>query len=186
MSSTGPRAISLAYVDDATSTPVWVTPVLTPPLQQAARFAPAAASLTPWYGGRQWSAPAPRIPVPRVEASATRNGERVTVVLRTPRHAKRLMLAVRGGTVASVNGVPPAPRPARWRGPGDWKFASANGVEEMTVELIARGPVEIIASDLSFGLPSPALTRARDASLAIPQHDGDVVITRVRMQSPSP
>jgi hypothetical protein len=178
-----PRGISLAYVDDATLTPVWVTQVLTPALQQAAQFAPAAASLTPWYGGRQWSAPAPRIPIPRVEASATRSGERVTVIVRTPRQAKRMVLAVRGGTVASVNGIPPAPRPARWRGAGDvWKFAIANGVEEMTVELNARGPVELIASDLSFGLPSPALTRARDASLAVPQHDGDVVITRVRMQ----
>jgi len=178
-----PRAIPLAYVDDATLTPVWITPVLTPSLAQAARFAPASASLTPWYGGKQWSAPAPRMPIPRVEVSATRSGERVMIVVRSPRHANRLTLITRGGTIARVNGVPPAPRPARWRATDDvWRFALASGVDEMTVELIAPAPVDLIASDLSFGLPAPALTHARDASMAMPQHDGDVVITRARMR----
>jgi len=181
-----PRAMSLAYVDDATLAPVWVTPALTPPLQRAARFAPVSAALTPWYRGTQWSAPAPRLPLARVEASAARAGDRVTVIVRSPRHANRLLLAVRGGTVLRVNGIAPPPPPGRARDytSNGWHFAYADGVEEMTVELNARGAADIIASDTSYAFPAKgsALLRARDASNGVPQHDGDVTITRVRMR----
>lgn len=178
-----PRPISIAYLDDATAAPVWVTNVLTPRLARAASFRRAPRSLTPWYDGTQWSAPAPRLAVPRVEMSAVRNGDRVTVVVRSPRHANRLTLAVRNGTVLSVNGVAPAAGSSRRRRRDSaWRFAHASGVDSMTIELRAHGRLELIASDISFGLAAPALQRARDLSNAVPQHDGDVEITRVRAQ----
>jgi hypothetical protein len=174
-----PRAISLAYLDDGT--PRWVTPVLTPALAQAAQFTVAPSSLTPWFNGRQWSAPAPRLAIPRVEMNTTRNGDRVTIVVHSSRRANRLTLALHGGTVLRVNGIIPPPRPARWRERSEpWRFAIMNGMDQMTVEVQAKGALEAIASDISYGLDAPALQRARDASNAVPQGEGDVVITRVR------
>ena len=174
-----PRPISLSYIDDAT--PLWVTPVLTPELARAAHFTIAPSSLTPWSSGTQYSAPAPHLPIPRVQMNATRNGDHVMVIIRSPRHANRLTLALRGGTVLRVNGIPPAPRPARWRERSEtWRFALMSGVDEMTVEVQAHGALEAIAGDVSYGLDAPALQQARKASNAVPQHEGDVVITRVR------
>jgi len=162
--------------------------VLTPTLAQAAPFKPAASSLTPWYGGRQWSAPAPATVLPRVEVSGTREGEVVTIYVRSPRRANRVTLAVRGGTVLRVNGIAPAPQPARKRPTSfnGWSFAIANASDTMTVEVRAPGALEVIASDLSFGFWSPTLTVARETSNAVPQHDGDVAITRARMKFASP
>ncbi|HUP58952.1 MAG TPA: M28 family peptidase [Thermoanaerobaculia bacterium] len=180
-----PRHLSLTYVDDPTAGPMWMTGTLTSELQRAARFAPANRALTPWVTSRQWSAPAPRMPLPRVEISATREGERVTIRVRSPRRANRLVLAVRGGTVVSVNGVPPAPRNARGRrGDGPWRFAIANAVEEMTVEIAARGALDAFASDVSYGLPDATLAKVRDASMTVPVHDGDLTITRARIRIP--
>jgi hypothetical protein len=58
----------------------------------------------------------------------------------------------------------------------------ASGVEEMVVDVAASGRVDAVASDTTFGLSAAgaALRRARDASIAIPVHDGDVTITRER------
>jgi hypothetical protein len=133
----------------------------------------------------QWSAPAPQLALPRVEATATRAGDRVTVIARTRRHAGRLALAVRGGTVLSVNGVAPSRMPSRvFRSSNDWRFAVGEGMEEMRVEISARGPADIIVSDVSYGFPAEGATllRARDTSNAVPQQEGDVTITRVRMR----
>ena len=48
------------------------------------------------------------------------------------------------------------------------------------IELTLRGtaPAEAVVSDTSFGLPASgaALIRARNASGAVPVHDGDVTI----------
>ncbi len=174
-----PRAISLTYLDDGT--PRWVTSVVTPALAQAAQFTVAPSSLTPWFNGRQWSAPAPRLAISRVEMTSTRNGDRVTITIRALRPVNRLTLALRGGTVLRVNGITPPPRPARWRERSEtWRFAIMNGSDQMTVEVQAKGALEAIASDVSYGLDAPALQRARDASNAVPIGEGDVVITRVR------
>ncbi|HYI11953.1 MAG TPA: hypothetical protein VEK57_23055, partial [Thermoanaerobaculia bacterium] len=80
--------------------------------------------------------------------------------------------------------LPPRPDRFRDRMPEGWAWASAMGVEEMTVELTAPGPVEVIASDTSFGFPpeGAALQRARNASPAVPIQDGDVMITRTRLK----
>jgi hypothetical protein len=182
-----PRPISLAYVNDATMPPMWVTPVLTPTLQQAAPFTRASRNLTPWYAGTQWAAAAPPTGAARVEMSAVREGELVTVIVRSPRRANRITLAVRGGTIATVNGVAPAPLSPRHHATSydGWRFAMATvgtGLPEMTVEIRARGAVELIGSDLTFGIRATSLTIARNASNAVPQHDGDVAITRARMR----
>jgi len=179
-----PRAISLAYVDDAAAPPVWTTPVLTPALSQAARFAAGNPSLRPWTRSALFTAPAPKLPMPRVEVTATRQGDRVLVMVRSPRHAKRLTLIFLGGTVARVNGLVPPPRPARFRQPeSEWRFTSADGAEELIAEIQAPGLLRIVASDVTHGLPQGGepLARARNASNAVPIHEGDLTITRSRL-----
>ena len=173
-----PRRISLSHVDDGS--PRWVTGTLTPELSAAARFTPFKDELR----GDGFSSPAPRV-APRVEMSATREGERLTVRVRSSRNADRLTLVLHGeAKVVRVNGVTPPPKPARFRErmPAGWHLAVANGVDEMVVECTARGGVEAVAGDLTFGLPAAGapLAAARKASTAIPNQDGDVTITRVR------
>ncbi|MGZ5442285.1 MAG: M20/M25/M40 family metallo-hydrolase [Thermoanaerobaculia bacterium] len=168
-----PRRISLSHVDDPS--PRWIAPT---PL--TGQFKPYKDDLR----GDGWFAPAPRV-APRVELSATREGDRLVVRVRSSRGANRLTLLLNGdASVLRVNGVTPPPRPGRFRErrePG-WHMAVANGVDEMTVECRARGRVEAVASDMTFGLPAAAapLIAARNASLAIASQDGDVTITRAR------
>lgn len=179
-----PRPISLSYIDDAAARQVWTTPVLTPPLAQAAQFTASSPAQRPWNRSAQWTAPAPKLAMPRVEVSAARNGDRVTITVRSPRHAKRLTLIFRGGTVTRVNGLVPPPRPARFRAPaGDWRYMIVDGAGEMIVEMKAPGALELVASDLTHGLPPSGepLRRARSASAAVPIHEGDLTITRTRM-----
>ena len=168
-----PRRISLSHVDDGT--PRWIAPV---------RIAPHFEPFEDEIRGDAWAAPAPRAAA-RVEMTATREGERLVVRVRSSRHANRLTLMVKGdATVLRVNGVTPPPRPARFRERllRGWHLAVANGVGEMVVEWRARGPVEAVASDMTFGLPPAAapLLAARAASTAIATQDGDVTITRTR------
>ena len=80
-----------------------------------------------------------------------------------------------------INGVTPPSRPGRRRGflaPG-WHRLIVRG-STAHVELTLRGaaPVEAVLIDTSFGLPASAdaLIRARDASGAVPVHDGDVTL----------
>lgn len=179
-----PRGISLAYVDDAAAPPVWTTPVLTPALSQAAQFAAGNPTLRPWTRSTVWTAPAPKLPMPRVRVTATRRGDHVTVIVSSPRHANRLTLIFHGGTVTRVNGIVPPPRPARFREPdSEWRFTSADGAEEMIVEVRAPGMLRIVASDVTHGLPQigEPLARARNASNAVPIHEGDLTITRARL-----
>lgn len=173
-----PRRLSLAHIDDPS--PRWFVSELTPPLEAAAKFAPSSDAMR----GRGFAAPAPRAGE-RVVMSATRNGDTLTVRLRSPRGGSRLSLLLKGeAKIVRVNGAAPAPRPARFRDrtPRGTRIAVAHGVSEMVVECTARGRVEAIGSDLAFGLPAAgaALMEARRASTAIPIQDGDVTITRVR------
>ena len=173
-----PRRMSLAHIDDRS--PRWFVSELTPQLEAAARFTRADDATR----GAGFAAPAPRAAA-RATMSAVRNGDALTVRVRSSRGANRVALLLKGDVqVLRVNGVAPAPKPARFRErlPAGWHSAVANGVTEMTVECRARGRVEAIGSDLSFGLPSAgaALIQARNASTAIPIQDGDVTITRVR------
>jgi hypothetical protein len=168
-----PRRVSISHVDDGA--PRWVVPMrLTPD------FRPYHDELR----GGGFSAMAPRV-APRVELSATRDGERLVVRVKSTRGANRLTLLLKGDvTVQRVNGVAPPPRPARFRDSlaNGWHRAVANGVEEMTVECRARGNVEAVASDLTFGLPATgaALAGTRNALPAIAVQDGDVTITRTQ------
>ena len=180
-----PRHIPLYYVDDASlPQPVWTTGVLTSPLAGAAKFARAETRVTPWSADALWAAPAPGAGLPRVALNATRAGDVVRVTVRSGRAANRLSLLFRGGTVLRVNGVTPPPRPPRFRerAPAGWQRAAANGVPEMVVEIRARGPVQAVASDATWGLPPAGapLLRARQQSIATTVHDGDVTITRAR------
>lgn len=174
-----PRRMSLAHIDDPS--PRWFVSELTPQLEAAAKFAPATDAVR----GRGFAAPAPRSAA-RVTMTATRSGATLTVRLRSSRGGNRLSLSLKGADVKllRVNGVVPAPRAARFRdrNPRGWQSAVANGVSEMVVECTARGRVEAIGSDLTFGLPAAgaALREARAASTAIPVQDGDVTITRVQ------
>ena len=173
-----PRRLSLSHVDD--QTPRWITPILTPSLRAAGTFTEYEDDL----GREGWAAPAPRV-APRVELSATREGDRLVLRVRSVRGADRLTLLLRGdASVLRVNGVAPPPRPARFRerSTDGWHVAVANGVNEMTVECRVRGRIEAVASELTFGLPAAAapLIAARNASLAMASQDGDVTITRAR------
>jgi hypothetical protein len=173
-----PRRISLSHIDDPS--PRWFLSEMTPQLERAAKFTRAEDAMR----GSGFAATAPRI-AERVTMTAMRNGETLTIRVRSTRGANRLSLLVKGDAeVLRVNGVAPAPKPARWRErmPRGWHLAVANGVTEMTVECRGRGRIEAIGSDLTFGIPASgaALAQARQASTAIASQDGDVSITRAR------
>jgi hypothetical protein len=166
-----PRRVSLSHVDDGS--PRWIAPVPLGP-----QFQPYRDALR----GDGWSMPAPRV-APRVELSATRNGEQLVVRVRSSRGANRLTLMLNGDvTVVRVNGVAPPPRPVRFRAsfPGGWHRAAASAVDVMVVECRARGRVEAVASDLTFGVPATPLTGVRNALPAIAIQDGDVTVTRAQ------
>ncbi len=174
-----PRGVNLAYVDDAAAAkPMWMATARLP------GFIASDPSLTPWSRGWGWTAPSPQLHVPRVVLTAERKADGATIRVRSARGAKRLVLVFRGGTVRSVNGVPPAPRPARFRewNRDGWRIAAASGVEEMVVDVAGSGPIEAIGSDATWELPpeAAALVRAREAMPAFRIHDGDVTITRMR------
>ena len=180
-----PRRLSIAYVDDsAAPNPQWIVDTLTPPLRAAARFEKTDSRLTPWDGRTDWAATAPRDLAPRVTMTAERTAGGLRVHVRSRRGARRLALRVHGGRILRVNGVALPPRPARFRDSSNdgWSFAMATGVEEMIVDVAARGRVDAVGSDTTFGLPPSGvlLGRARDASTAIPIQDGDIAITRTR------
>ena len=172
-----PRRISLAYVDDGA--PRWFAPT-----RITEAFNAADPALTPWSPGG-YTAPAPRAELPPVNVTATRDGEHLTIRVRSQRNANRITLFLNGDArVVRVNGVTPPPRPARWRErmPRGWHMASAAGVQEMIVECVVKGNVHAVASDMTFGLPASgaALAKKRDAIPAVPIHDGDTTILRAR------
>ncbi|HVE71312.1 MAG TPA: M28 family peptidase [Thermoanaerobaculia bacterium] len=173
-----PRRISLAHIDDPA--PRWFVSDLTPQLESAAQFVPSRDEMR----GSGHAAPAPRV-APRVTMTATRSGEWLAVRVGSTRDANRLSLVLKGDVdILRVNGVAPAERSARFRERRQQgvRSAVAEGVQEIVVECTARGRVEAIGSDLSYGFPAAgrSLIEARNASTAIPAQDGDVVITRAR------
>jgi hypothetical protein len=180
-----PRIIPLAYVDDpAAKTARWITYDLTEPLRHAAPFANADPSLTPWYRGTAFSAPAPALALPRVTLSATRTATGATIRVLSHRNANRMSLFLRGGKITRINGVTPPPPPTRNRAryANGWEVAVASGVQEMLVDVTAQGRIEVIANDTTFGFPTEgaALLSARSASVATTIQDGDVTVTRAR------
>ncbi len=180
-----PRGLNLAYIDDpAAPGPQWVVDTVTTPMRAVAPFSVADPKLTPWARGTAWAAPATREAIPRVTMTGERTTGGVRIHVRSQRGAPRLVLRLRGGKVLRINGVTPPPRPPRFRdlANAEWSFAVASGAEEMIVDVAAKGRVDAVASDTTFGLTSvgAALARARDASTAVPIHDGDVTITRER------
>ena len=179
-----PLFINLSYVDDpATKTPQWMTWTLTDPLSDAAPFARADAKLTPWNRSVGWTAPAPNLGLPRVTVTGTRNGNQLTIRVTSHRNAGRVALLVRGGTILRTNGVaPPASSRHPRQLPDGWKLTNGNGVQEIVVDVEAKGRVEVVASDTAFGFPpqGAALVRARAESTAGTIQDGDVTVTRAR------
>jgi hypothetical protein len=180
-----PRIIPLTYVDDpAMPHPLWLTYELTDPLRQAAIFTNANSALTPWSRSTAFAAPAPALGLPRVTLTATRTATGATVRVVSHRGANRLSLFIRGGKVTRINGITPPPPPARHRSrlSPDWDAAVASGVQEMVVDVSAKGRIEVIASETTFAFPAQgaALLRARSASVATTIQDGDVTITRAR------
>ncbi|MBV8516904.1 MAG: M28 family peptidase [Acidobacteria bacterium] len=178
-----PRTLSLLYLDDARmGSPFWITSKLTEPLQHAASFRKAGDVLTPWSYDA-WIAPAPHLPLARVAMTGMRSGDRVVLHLVSARNAPRIVLLYRGGSVRSVNGVVPPPRPARFRdrGTAGWQYALVSGAPSFDIEFSANARLDVVASDSTYGLPAEgaALAHARDASPAIPIHEGDLTITRV-------
>ena len=133
-------------------------------------------------------APAPKAAIPPPEVTVSTNagdGTRVvTLDVSSVRHAPRLAILWHGDveTVAlRINGIAPPPWPARRRAyvaPG-WNRVVVRG-STAHVEITLRGaaPVEAYVLDTSYGLPASAaaLIRARDASGAVPVHDGDVTV----------
>jgi len=181
-----PRLVSLAYVDDVAMPPMFATNTLTPSIRQAAHFEPINPGLVQWTNGRQFSTNAPHEAIPRVEVMGARERGRVLLRIRSPRHANRISLIYRGGTITRVNGVMPPARPARFRESivNGWHFAAVHATDETVVELESPRMLEIVVSDTTYGLPASAaaLMHARDASPAVPVHEGDVTITRTRMK----
>lgn len=181
-----PRTISISWLDDAAErSPLWLVPRLSPQMLAVAPFAEAPGALVPWSRAELWSAPAERSDVPRVTLSGERGAGRVTLRVRSAPGSVRMVLLLKGATrVASVNGTPVPPATARRASSlaDGWRYASAAGVEEMTAVVDAGPVLEVVASDLRAGLPASGakLAAARDATPAVPIHDGDLTITRVR------
>jgi hypothetical protein len=191
-SASHPRHEPIAYVLDADSGAArWQIDGPTPEVRAAASAAFAPSQVAPWRGsgGEIGVAPAPAEQIPPPDISVTtapgEGGTRiVTLEIASSRHAPRLALLWHSDaeTLAlRINGVAPPPRPARWRSslaPG-WNRILVRG-SSARIELTLRGTAsaEALVTDTSFGVPASgaALTRARDASGAVPVHDGDVTI----------
>ncbi len=179
-----PQIIPLYYVDDPSAgRPQWIAYTLTDPLRKSASFAPADPKLTPWNrGGTAWAAPASDLGLPRVTVSGERTSSGLTIRVASHRNAGRVSLFIRGGKIRRTNGVaapPHSPRHARQL-PDGWQLTTGNGVQEIVVDVEAKGPVEVIASDTSFSFPAAGATllSARNASVATTIQDGDTTITR--------
>lgn len=182
-----PRRLSLTWLDDATQPrPLWLANDATPAMREAAQFGATPRGIAPWNPSpARFAAPAPPMGMPRVEI--TRDGN--TLRVRSRRNAERVTLSFRSSAPVRgvrVNGIAPPPRPARFRDRtyDRWHFVLVHG-PSMDVE-IATDPnarIEAAASDYTSGLPpaDAALARARNASNAVPTHEGDVTITRVRL-----
>jgi hypothetical protein len=192
-----PQHIDIRYFDDGQAR--WLADAVTPAMARAVSFAPARQKMFDWYASppSYYVAPAPPLGAPapelRVVADTRAGGRRtLTLQLRSARGANgRVALLFRTDALQSirVNGVAPPPPQQRFRNflGADWHQATVRGASEATVE-IALGrdeALDFVVLDTSYGLPPAggALARARDASVAVPVHDGDsmTLLRRVRL-----
>jgi len=185
-----PRHINVRYYEDGK--PQWLADSVTPAMARAADFAPARHRMFEWLNppSMLYVAPAPPLGAPPPEVLVMRderlNGGARHLVLqvRSARGANgRVSLLFRTARLQSihVNGVAPPPPPQRFRNflADEWHQATVRGAAEETVEITLGKdePIDALAIDTSYGLPpaGAALARARDASTAVPIHDGDSV-----------
>jgi len=193
-----PRHINVRYYQDGQ--PQWLADAVTPAMARAAKFAPARRRMFEWLNppSTPYVAPAPSLGAPAPEVQVLRDerssgGARHLVLqVRSARGANgRVSLLFRTAKLQSirVNGVFPPPPPQRFRNflADDWHQATVRGAAEETVEItLAKDePIDAVAIDTSYGLPpsGAALARARDASTAVPVHDGDTttIVRRLRI-----
>jgi hypothetical protein len=192
-----PRHINVRYYEDGK--PQWLTDTVTPAMARAANFAPARQKMFEWLAtpSQAYVAAAPPLgaPAPEVHVVSDQRGNgtrHLTLQVRSARNANgRLALLFRTDALQSirVNGVAPPPAPQRFRNffAPDWHQATVRGASEAVVEIALSKDVAIDAAviDTSYGLPpaGAALARARDASTAVPVHDGDsvTVVRRLRI-----
>jgi hypothetical protein len=182
------------YVDD-NGLAQWQVDGLTRPLRAAASFAPATGS-TEWLSRRPrlYTASAPRLSIPppelRIVSDKRELGRQLTLQLRSARGAEAMSLIFRAPELSAVrvNGLTPpqtASRGRRFLVPG-WHAVVVSGAPQVTIEIRLRRnePIEAIVADRSFALPAEAtpLTRARNASPAVPSGDGDGVRVRRRLR----
>jgi len=190
-SATHPRHLSLAYVLDGDSGSArWQVEEPTAEVRAAAPFEPARRLVAPWYGALGTSDVAPALaealaPPTATVSTATGDGTRVvTLDISSARHAPRLTLQWHSDaqTVAvRINRVTSPPRSARqhsFLAPGWNRIAIRGSTAHVEITLQGAAPVEAVLIDTSFGLPASAgaMIRARDASGAVPAHDGDVTL----------
>jgi Peptidase family M28 len=195
-SAESPRHINVRYLDDGS--PKWLADAVTPAMARVATFARAPKTLYDWLASPATpylaAAPAAGAPPPeaRVVSDDRAGGKRrLTIQLRSARNAPRIALLFRTDALESirVNGVAPPPRPQRFRTAlaTGWHQAVVRGASEATMEIALKrdAPIDIVISDTTWGLPpeGAALAKARDASVAVPVHDGDstTVLRRMRM-----
>ena len=189
-----PRAINVRYIEDVR--PQWVVDGVTPEMRRVSRFLLAPKDMFPWAAARvyAYSAPAPALPVDPPEITVVRDnrqrGRDVTVQVRSVRKAPQLTLIFHAPalTYVRVNGVrPPQQRPKYRSGfAAGWHSVSLRGLQQAEIEIVLQrnDDIEAILSDTSFELPPQAvpLTRARDASVAVPTNSGDAVVVRRRLK----
>jgi hypothetical protein len=192
-----PRQVSLAHVTDASGAARWQVDAAPPALRAVAPFEPQ--HVTPWYPGLAVdvaSAPPAGLPPPTVTVTkAQRDGLHVTTIdIASQRQAPRLRIAwhsaaANGADIEAlrINGVAPPPRTSRYRSAlaPDWHRVVVWG-SSARIEIVTRDaqPAEASVSDHSFGLPASAaaLIQARDASGAVPAHDGDLTIVEQQVK----
>jgi len=149
----------------------------------------------PWFPGAAVDvAPAPPagLQPPSVNVTKTqRDGVHVTTLdIASQRKAPRLRIAWRSEAAIEslrINGVAPPPRTSRYRSSlaPNWHRVVVWG-SSARIEIATRDdkPAEASVSDNSFGLPASgaALIQARDASGAVPSHDGDLTIVEQQVK----
>ncbi len=186
-----PRRISVQYVDDQ-EIPLWLVDGLSPQLRAAAPFAPPRRNMFEWtaHRVRVFTAPAPRLPIAPPELRVQEQGHHLKLQMRSMSGAQRLTLVFYAPDLAAVrvNGVRPPQQPAKFRSnfAAGWHWVSVRGAPQADVEITLRRnvPVEGLLMATSYGAPPDAapLTRARDASAAVPSDLGDCVIVRRRVR----
>jgi hypothetical protein len=189
-----PRHINIEYVDDGIG-PRWQTDVLRPAMAHAAHFAEVQQQTYEWTlpASRAYLAAAPELAIPPAEVQVVRDvrqgGRHLTLHIRSNRNAPRIALIFHAPSFASlrVNGITPPPmtRPRGGLAPG-WHRVAIRGASEATIDidLTRAEPIDAVIVDGSYGLPpaGAALAHARDASMAVPVQEGDIMTTLRRLK----